>query len=92
MLIPESIKYSKMVKHDTLSVAVYGMVRNEYGDTSGMPEDLKQKVRFMFIYHYDEFLKDIDTIINENDDKKYYEQLKGHFIKLKTAIDNGQEF
>lgn len=84
-----AIKYSKDVAYNTMNVAVYGMLRDIHGDASGMPKELKQKLQFMFVYHYDEILKTIDA--NSADYPTKYSELKTKIITLKQRIDRGED-
>lgn len=86
----KSQEYTDRVTVDTLKVAVLGMVMNKYADTSCMPKELKEKVHFIFIYHYDEYMDCITANMQKNE--KVYQKLKKDFVELKAQIDAGKQF
>lgn len=68
-----------------MNVAVYGMVSDLYGDGHLMPTELKQKVRYMFVYHYDEYMSKIKK---QKDDFKFkYEIMEKRMEVLREKID-----
>lgn len=79
-----SAEYSENIQYQTLRVAIVGMVNNTFGDSASLPSELKEKVRYMFIYHYDEF---VDVCKNVKPRDKKYEELLKEFQKLKKKID-----
>lgn len=83
-----SKEYNEKVEYETLRVAVHGSVTNRYGDVTNIPDDLKQRIRFMFVYHYDEYMAKIKDKIEKDKPAKYpYATLKTDFEKLKAEID-----
>lgn len=84
----QSLEYNEKVEYETLRVAVHGSVTNRYGDVTYIPDELKEKIRFMFIYHYDEYMAKINAkIATDIPPQHAYATLKTDFEKLKAEID-----
>lgn len=82
----QSNEYSENIQYETLRVAVLGMIKNNFGETTALPKELKDKIRSRYVEQYDEYTDVIKRNIKPNETK--YAALLKEFEQLKTNIDN----